>query len=129
MLLWPEHNQTSPMRTFEAVTFSPPLEATTVWGVKLAPKVSSITSQCPSASALVVTGGFLDHEAETLTEARGEAVPQMRTLVFCWRTMLSPIMEENLRLPAMRAEQASSNAAAKIIFLISLVKMAGRSRP
>ena len=120
------------MRTFEAVTFSPPLEATTVWGLKLASYVSSITSQCPSASALAVTGGFLDHEALTVTEARGEAVPQMRTLVFCWRTMLSPIIEENARFPAW-SERESSNAetARKSFFIFSCISWCGHriSRP
>ena len=99
MLLWPEQNQTSPIRTFEARTVSPPLEARTVWGSNVAAGVLSITSQCPSASARVLTED-LSHEAETVTDARGEAEPQMRAWVFCWRTMLSPSRDENFRLPA-----------------------------
>ena len=116
ILLWPEQSQTSPMRMLPARTVSLPLEALSVCGSNEAAGVSRRTSQRPSPSARVLTGDA-SQEALTLTVARGSAVPQMRACVFCWRTMLSPMREENFRLPAWRVDASSRAASSPRVLL------------
>ena len=48
--------------------------------------------QFPSLSA-VTAAFFLFHEVDTITFSFGAANPQMGASVFCWRTMLLPMIE------------------------------------
>ena len=118
MLLWPEQNHTSPMRTFDAVTVSEPLRALTVWGLKVAAGVLTVATHSPFALALAEPDA--PQEVLTLTLAPGDAYPHIFTEVFCWRTMLSPIMPENLRLAAFSVTQRHNTARVKSFFILNV---------
>lgn len=53
----------------------------------------------PSESAFADTEDD-DHEVETVTVERGDAVPHTVTDVLRWRTILSPSSPENFKFPA-----------------------------
>ncbi len=116
MLLCPEANHTSPIKTLFNTTSSPS-EIDMEYGVNPAGGVEMEAIQFPLASAFTLVTSDV-HEGRTATVFPGADFPQIFTLVFCCRTMLSLIISGNETFAPIELEKINRSINGKILNFI-----------